>query len=83
MDHLLSKELYCGCSCTLWLVEYASVILPTFIIENCPGETHTQETSRVFEWRFVTHVVHAQLKSNCLYVGALLGVWGIIPLFCA
>ena len=30
------------------------------------------------EWRFVTRsVVH--MGSKCLYVGALLGVWGIIP----
>ena len=34
----------------------------------------------MFEWRFVTRsVVH--MGSKCLYVGALLGVWGIIPLF--
>ena len=34
----------------------------------------------MFEWRFVTRsVVH--MGSKCLYVGALLGVWGIIPFF--
>ena len=37
---------------------------------------------QVFEWRFVTHMLSVHIfKSICLYVGALLGVWGIIPFF--
>ena len=36
---------------------------------------------QVFEWRFVIHVPCTVVKVNCLYVGALLGVWGIIPFF--
>ena len=66
-----------------WLsmrVSYCQLLLLKIVrVKHTPDEA-----SRVFEWRFVTHVVHAQLKSKCcLYVGALLGVWGIIPLFCA
>jgi len=41
-----------------WLVECASVMLPTFLFsENCPGGTHTlMRQDQVFEWRFVIRV---------------------------
>lgn len=42
VDHLLSKELlFFGCSCTLWLVEYASVMLPAFLIMKIVRVKHT------------------------------------------
>ena len=38
VDHLLSKELlFVGAVAPLWLVEYASVMLPTFIVEKLSG----------------------------------------------
>ena len=59
VDHLLSKELlFFGCSCTLWLVEYASVMLPAFLIMKIVRVKHTpMRQDQVFEWRFVTHML--------------------------
>lgn len=57
-------------------------MLPTFIIEKLSGwNTHSRDKIQVCEWRFVTHVPCTVEKICCLYVGALLGVWGIIPFF--
>ncbi|BFL75198.1 hypothetical protein M7M4_19500 [Corynebacterium pseudogenitalium] len=43
-----------------WLVEYASVMLPTFIMKIVRVKHTPKRHDQVFEWRFVTHVVHAQ-----------------------
>lgn len=61
-----------------WLVECASVMLPTFcLFENCPGGTHTlRDRNQVFEWRFVTHMPCTVVKSKLFVCWCIVGCLG-------
>ena len=84
MDHLLSKELYLlGCSCILWLVEYASVMLPTVVYVKSGWNIHLKRQTQVFEWRFVIHVCRAQFL-KVIVVCMLVHCWvsgALFPFF--